>query len=566
MKSSLELRAGFTRLAGADGPQDTAPATGVTLPHAARGEWSPGGDLFSDAATAQKTHDARHTVALPNASRLNSEDVAHIVAGMPRLIDGLKAALLDIGRVEQVQHLGSAGPLDASGGEGSLFKAFFGRDSGKIARHLQQAYPRVGEETILAQARLQGTKSNVRSEEEPGRILHEYRPVGDPIGDTELRPKWGELPYYGSVDATPNYINLVAEHLEQNGSDILNRTVQQRSRSGSNVDVTILQSVRKAAAWVERRLDSALGGGMVYVQRSQNAGIPFQSWVDAADSRFDETGAIIDRDRPHIPLQDQGYAYRALRNGAAIERAAGDVARAEELDARAATLRAQVIDEFWLDDLGVFAPTLVPGDEGHWRPMRIASSEAWALLDSRMLDGDDVAPIRQRLIANLVDERFAMIAKGGVRTKSANKELDARYWPGSYQNGSVWPHDTKEILDGLKRYGYVQLAEDLELRVLLSCIANSGFPEFVKGLDDSVAANTEVVDIVEPDGFKNRLEQPPQDPQGWTVSAVFGILFDHGIIDGQLRFDHERFKAVYAQHFDRANFAQQGTKASVDWE
>ncbi len=509
-------------------------------------EYVPGGDLFSDPVRLRGEVNASAAKDALPANRLEPADLEAIALGMPGLVDRLRTALLQIARVDKLEDVGKAGPLDASGGEGSLFKALFGRDSIKISRQTQSAFPEVGWNTILRLAEKQGTQANSKSDEEPGRILHEYRPKGDPIGDAELVPKWGELPYYGTVDATPNFVNMVAEYVQQHGPAILDAKVTQKDGK----EVTIREACDLAIDWVNRRLDTAIGGGLAWVQRSQTDGIPFQSWIDAADSRFLEDGTIIDRDRPHIPLQDQGFFYRGLRNAAALSRASGKIARADELDARAAKLKDKVIERFWLDDLGVFSPTLVPDKFGEWRPVRVVSSEAWTLLDSRLLD--DHPQLRDRLVQALVDEKFGMIGKGGVLTKSSNKEFNARWWPASYQNGSSWPHDTKEILDGLRRYGYDKLANDLELRILYACIVNGGFPEYVKGLKDSAPVNKEVVDIVEPDGFQNRLEQPPQDPQGWTVSSVFGLLYDHGIVDRNLQVDQAamvRFLKSFEEHY-----------------
>ncbi|HJZ85509.1 MAG TPA: hypothetical protein VKN99_10080, partial [Polyangia bacterium] len=76
--------------------------------------------------------------------------------------------------------------------------------------------------TIHRLAELQGRRKNWRSEEEPGRIIHEFRSKDDPIAK-QLK-EW-TFRYYGSVDATPNWINLVAGYTRAHGDHILDEHV-----------------------------------------------------------------------------------------------------------------------------------------------------------------------------------------------------------------------------------------------------------------------------------------------------------------------------------------------------
>ena len=72
-------------------------------------------------------------------------------------------------------------------------------------------------------ARLQGVRHNPRGEEEPGRILHEHRYPDDPHA-ARLGQHW-DLPYYGAVDTTPQWINLLVAYCSAWATAIL------RSRS-----------------------------------------------------------------------------------------------------------------------------------------------------------------------------------------------------------------------------------------------------------------------------------------------------------------------------------------------
>jgi glycogen debranching enzyme len=57
-----------------------------------------------------------------------------------------------------------------------LFKgAVFGRDSLEVAEDLMYIKPRLVEKILLTLASLQGEVDNKSNEEEPGKIVHEYR-------------------------------------------------------------------------------------------------------------------------------------------------------------------------------------------------------------------------------------------------------------------------------------------------------------------------------------------------------------------------------------------------------
>jgi glycogen debranching enzyme len=246
-------------------------------------------------------------------------------------------------------------------------------------------------------------------------------------------------------------------------------------------------------------------------------------WEDSPDSHYHTDGQLFDFTRAYAPVAVQGYVYDALVGAAdLLEGAPGSVSLPVdtlELRRRAADLRDRVLAHFWQPDLDTFAQALTIEPDGTHRAARVVASSPFHLLASRMLDGEDVASVRARLAARVM--RPDLLAGAGVRTKSTTSP---RYRAGAYHNGSVWPWDTGVIADGLRRHGYARQADDLDARILRACAQVGGFPEFLRGDDgDDVSLNQHVVDDIV-DGVVNRLEQPPQACQGWTVTRVWRML------------------------------------------
>ena len=161
---------------------------------------------------------------------------------MPVCPESLRRTLCDLGRVARLEDLGSHGPLLASAGACSLFHCLFGRDSIRMALDLLEDFPAVARVTLLELARLQGVFDNPRGEEEPGRILHEYRQPDDPHAP-RLSEFW-DMPYFGAVDSTPQWVNLLRAFCDRQAStELLHaHTMDRRGRTGS-----VLKSWRRAA-------------------------------------------------------------------------------------------------------------------------------------------------------------------------------------------------------------------------------------------------------------------------------------------------------------------------------
>lgn len=425
------------------------------------------------------------------------------------LYSGLQA-LMQLCRAATVREIGTTGPVVASShfaenanvAELRKFEALFGRDSLLTARFVHGLFPQLTNATVRALARYQGARWDPASEEEPGRIPHEIRDPSDPIARTITRTSGWKWPYYGAVDTTPLFISAIAS----------------LAGTGQNVD-GVKGHLLAAIDWLLRRLEA--GDGILVSQPSNPQGIENQVWKDSWDAFSHVDGTVASP--PIAPIDAQGIAYDACVDGAELlESLGGGDDRAEMLRRAAAVIRSVVLDNFWLTDGTSSYPGLGvdwSGPGGTRRPIGARGSNMGQLLFSKLLDGDEFAGLRESVVAALFQPD--MLCGAGVRTLGSNER---RYRPGAYHSGSSWPWDTTTIALGLHRHGYHGLGWDLMQRVLAVYSAARAFPEFARGdSDHRIYFNDSIVDIIDGNGRRNRIEQPAQRIQAFTVGAVLAI-------------------------------------------
>jgi glycogen debranching enzyme len=332
--------------------------------------------------------------------------------------------------------------------------------------------PGLGLATAHVLARLQGTASDDRTEEQPGRILHEIR---DGHG-ASLALDQGEI-YYGTADATPLFVMLVHELW----------------RWGVPLDRLrpLLPHVDAALDWVAGPGDDD-GDGFVEYSRATPVGLENQGWKDSSDAINFAAGELA---TPPIALCEvQGYAYAAWQAGAALARAVGDDETGRRRSERATALRDAFNEAFWLPEQKAFAIAL----DGAKRPVDSVASNMGHCLWTGI-----VAPDRAAAVARwLTDPQLA--SGWGLRTLATTM---ARYDPLSYHNGSVWPHDTAIAVAGLRRAGFVDEALDLTAQLLsTSAACDFRLPELLSGLT--------------PDDLSIPIPYPAScSPQAWAAAA-----------------------------------------------
>lgn len=421
------------------------------------------------------------------------------LADPPAMPDALDE-LCKLTGVERPDEIGMNGPAvaaratEANAGQAALrlFEVVFGRDSLTVALIVADLFPRLLETTVLYLAGIQGRVFDTSREEEPGRIAHEIR-------DPHTKGPWG-FPYYGSVDATPLFVRAAV------------RAIERRPEFAED----IREPLQAAMAWILRRL-AADDLGLLSALRANPHGLENQVWKDSWDSMSHADGTIANHLAPVASVEAQALAYDALVEAAPLHPTPGIVLAA------ANRLQHSVEQQLWLDDgEGGFYAIGVDRDPGSGAPRPLAtraSNMGW-LLGSRLLDPPELAERRRRLVDLLFSDEF--LAEGGIRTLSSR---EVRFRPRAYHNGSAWGFDNYLISLGLAQRAFVDEAQELRRRIAAACRATHRFPEFVAGGEPGTELIAKrIVDVYDSVNDRvNRVEQPPQEIQAWTVAAMVAI-------------------------------------------
>jgi glycogen debranching enzyme len=331
------------------------------------------------------------------------------------------------------------------------FMTLFGRDSLITAWMALIVDPDLALGVLQTLARFQGEKVDPRSDEEPGRILHEMR-----FGDAASLSLGGGRVYYGSVDSTPLFVMLMGE-LRRWG--LAREVVDQ-----------LAPHVDRAMDWIEHYGDRD-GDGYVEYQRGTDRGLENQGWKDSHDGIRFADGEVA---RAPIALCEvQGYVYAAYLARAHFAYEVGDAELAVTYRAKAADLKRRFNEDFWVDEHGWFAVGL----DGDKRQIDSLASNMGHCLWTGIVDEDKAAAVAQGLV------RPEMFSGWGIRTLGSNM---GGYNPISYHCGSVWPHDNAIIAAGLMRYDFVDEACRVIMAMIDAGVSQGGrLPELFAGLDRS---------------------------------------------------------------------------------
>lgn len=333
-----------------------------------------------------------------------------------------------------------------------VYGCVFGRDSALSALMLLRAYQRGGDGYFLALIKkilgtlcqLQGREVTIDSGEEPGKIIHEYRTEGHEHL-TQGTEKWYLYPdnvmrNYDSVDSTPLFLMAMHSYLSASGDESFIREHE--------------PSIKAALNWMLEYGDKNGDGFIDYEfhHSRQSGGLRTQSWMDSTESLFyeeEDTFPVY----PIAPVEVQAYAFAALRMWSRYFRKA-DPVYADRLDEFAHALKEKFNQAFVLNaDTRL---TLAFALDGTGRPLTATRSSMGHVLWAASVAGETecilnreyIEPLRKRLLS-----RDMFVSRAGIRTLSSRSP---HYDPVSYHNGSIWPHDTAMLAQGLEHFGYTQ--------------------------------------------------------------------------------------------------------------
>ncbi len=407
-----------------------------------------------------------------------------------------------------------------------LYEVLFGRDSLRAAIDLISSYPELARTTVLELAKLQGVTYNQEREEEPGRIVHEARDKNDPIArDLSERLGWG-WPYYGSVDATPEFIRTLTAYVRRSEENHGFLSAQYTDRSGMERDIAY--SLDMAVEWIFDKLDSNTEGILEYCTVLEK-GTENQVWKDSWDAYHHKDGTLANHKKGIASVEVQVTTYDALLDAAHLyEQVLDDEYKAAKLRERAEKLRQTIFDIFWTEEEGgYFILGTDRDDNGNLRQLNVKTSNMGHTLNSRLLESKDPASpdpelIRKRdaVMRHILSPELLNVS--GIRTLATD---EVRFRPGAYHCGSVWLWDTHHIAKGFRRHGFHEDADELDRRLLNVVNATKIFPEYVRGDDsDTPSINTQRIIVWDAvNKRENIVEQPPQEVQAWTVAAILAI-------------------------------------------
>ncbi|HEV2961727.1 MAG TPA: amylo-alpha-1,6-glucosidase [Candidatus Angelobacter sp.] len=358
------------------------------------------------------------------------------------------------------------------------FATMFGRDSLIAAFQSLLLNPKLACETLRVLARYQGKEKNDWRDEEPGKILHEYR-EGEMTNSSEM--PFG--PYYGSVDATPLWLVLLSEAFNWTADEQLVKDM--------------FPHARRALEWIDQYGDLDGDGFVEYLRRSPK-GLANQGWKDSWDANVHRDGEIA---KPPIALCEvQGYVYEAKYRMASLMRSFGDAPTADKLRREAAELVRRFEKAFWMPQQNFYAMAL----DRDKRQLQVISSNPGHLLFTRMVPADRARAVTQRLV------QPDMFSGWGLRTMSRDERV---FNPLSYHRGSVWPHDNSIAAHGMALYEFREAALQVFTGLFQSALNFRDYrlPELFCGIQR---------------GEHDRPVQYPVScwPQAWASGAVFLLL------------------------------------------
>jgi glycogen debranching enzyme len=380
------------------------------------------------------------------------------------------------------------------GGGLPWFMTIFGRDSLIAAYESMHVHAELSQAALEALSELQATEWDNWRDAEPGKIPHELR-----RGSLAALNRVPHTPYYGSHDSTLLWLILLDEYERWTGDTAFVRRMEGQTRA--------------ALQWLEGPADLDGDGYIEYRKRSDSdKALDNHCWKDSSKSILFADGRQA---QPPIAVcEHQGYAYDArLRIARLLREVWGDEEEAERLEQDAGELKRRFNKDFWSTSRRHYVLAL----DGDKQQVDSLTSNIGHLLWSGIVDERRAGATVRRLMGD------DMFSGWGVRTMSAS---DSGYNPLEYHNGTVWPHDTAIVAEGMRRYGFHDEAAKLCEALLDAAQAfTHQLPEVFAGFQRDETG----VPIEYPDALK---------PQSWAAAGpllAVRTLLGLDVVDGRLR-------------------------------
>lgn len=339
------------------------------------------------------------------------------------------------------------------------YQGLFGRDSLISSWQLLSYDLTIARATLVVLAESQGRKTDHKTGEEPGKILHEFYPKDtqdDWWNKYKAEFSWLERgkPVYMSHDSTPLFLIVAGKYFEKtNDTDFIS---------------SIFSGIEKAADWINNYGDIDGDNFLEYENKNGN-GLVHQGWKDSTENH-------LCIEQPVALIEIQGYAYLAFIEAAKLVRLFGKNVLADELLAKADRLKMELNNKFWMPDEKFFCLAL----DGKKRQVKTITSNQGHLLFTGIIEKDKIDPVIERLF--MPD----MWTPYGIRTHS---ELEKNFDPSSYHHGSVWPHDNWMIAQGLEILGYKREYQKIKDAIIAAYRKLGFMPEYYYVINGEISVS-----------------------------------------------------------------------------
>jgi len=394
----------------------------------------------------------------------------------------------------------------------NLFECLFGRDSLLVADLLKFKRPELQLEVVKALASVQGEKFDRLSEEEPGRMAHEVREENDPVAlKISADANW-KFPYYGAVDTTLIWLKTLGDLAKQDPA------VLEIDVAGRPLKVRAIEALK----WIIFRLQTP--SGLIESNRSNPKGITNQVWKDSGDSYLHADGRIASITST-ASIETVGETFDALRACISLAKLTPELdwpLQEDQINAICSSLQELLIEYMWVGDHFAIGTDRDP--LGAQQPIDSQASNQGRLLDSEIFRDEKFKVYRDAIAAAVTSP--GLLGETGLRTLSSNHPM---YRAGGYHTGTAWPMDGVFAARGLAKFGYATEATEISIRIKRSIEAIGGYPEYLRGdYPEGPLISHYIVDVKAPglpnSLHSNRIIQPPQLIQGWTIGAYAWLV------------------------------------------